>query len=191
MDIEELKDFLAKYIKRDSHRYLHSLAVAKQAKLYAHAHGVDEEKAEKVGLMHDIAKEMTEEESLKYIKENNVKVAEDELKESDLLHGPIAADICKKELGFDEEMCDAIEHHSTAKANMSNLAKVLYCADKTDETRTYWDVEDYRKLALSDLDECTYAILVWWMDEYKKANREPLTNTKNAYEYYKKQLNKN
>ena len=189
--IEELKEELSKYIEKGTHRYEHSIAVAEQAKLYAEAHGLDTEKAQKIGLMHDIAKYMSDEDSLQYVKDNNIELDEDEMEIVDILHGPIAADICKKKYGFDDEMCEAIKNHTTAKAGMGKLAELLYCADKTDTTRKYNDVEDYRKLAFESLEECTYAIIVWYLNAYREEGKEPLEKTKKAYEYYKKLLNKN
>ena len=190
MTIEKLKEELIKYFPENSHRYEHSIGVMEQAVIYAEAHGIDVERCARVGLMHDLAKHMTDEEMQEYIKANNIYLDDDEKEVSDIWHGPIAADICKKQYGFDDEMCDAIRYHSTAKANMSDVAKVLFCADKTDKTRDYSDVEDYRNLALKDINECTYAITEWWMEEYKKENREPLKNTKEANIFYKELLGK-
>ena len=75
------------------------------------------------------------------------------------LHGKIAADICKKKYDFDDEMCDAIANHTTGKENMTLLQKIIFVADKIDETRTYSDVKYYRNLASEDLNKAILEII--------------------------------
>ena len=50
-------------------------------------------------------------------------------------------------------MCKAIACHTTGKENMTLLQKILFVADKTDETRKYEGVENLRNLALESLDK--------------------------------------
>lgn len=68
------------------------------------------------------------------------------------LHGTVAADICKKEYNFDDEMYSAIAIHTIGKENMTNLEKVVFIADKIDKTRKYEGIEELRKLAFEDID---------------------------------------
>ena len=56
-------------------------------------------------------------------------------------------------------MCDAIANHTTGKENMTLLQKIIFVADKIDETRTYSDVEYYRNLAREDLDKTILEII--------------------------------
>ena len=157
MSINELKNELKKYIKNDD-RFKHSIGVSKMARELARKYGINEEKAEKCGLMHDIAKEILPEDSLKYVKNNNIEINEIERLNPKLLHGSIGADICKNKYGFDEEMCNAIKWHTTGRANMSMMEKIVFVADKIDETRTYDDVDEYRKLAFENIDKAILEI---------------------------------
>ena len=68
--IQELKENLSEK------RYIHSLGTMERAEELAKIYGVDIEKARLAGLTHDIAKEMTKEESLQYIKEHNIEIDE-------------------------------------------------------------------------------------------------------------------
>ena len=106
-----------------------------------------------MGLAHDIAKEMKEEEIKKYVKGNKIEVDEIEKKNLGLLHGKIGADICKKKYGFTKEMQDAIRKHTTGDIKMSKLDKILYLADHTEKNRTFDDVQYIRKLSETNLDE--------------------------------------
>ncbi len=110
-------------------RYYHSVCVMQKCEELAEIYGVDKETARKVGLVHDIAKEMSEEEKLAYAKENQLAVNEVEQKHVGLLHAKIGADIAKKKFGFTEEMGKAICYHTTGGKNMSMLDKILFVSD--------------------------------------------------------------
>ena len=157
MNIEELKNELKNYIKGED-RFNHSVGVSKMAKKLAKIYGADEEKAEICGLFHDIAKEISAEDSIKYAEDNNIELTEVDKINPKILHGPIGADICKKKFGFDDDMCNSVKWHTTGRPNMSLLEKIVFVADKIDETREYEDVEEYRKIAFEDIDEAILEI---------------------------------
>ena len=150
-DIEKLKEDL-KIVLSDS-RYNHSISVMNMCEALASKYSANVKKAKLIGLMHDMAKDMTKEEKMQYVKNNNIECSLIEEKIVEILHGKIAADICKKRYQFDEEMCTAIKYHTTGKENMTLLEKILFIADKIDETRNYEGVEELRKLAFEDLDK--------------------------------------
>lgn len=142
-------------------RYTHSVGVMKRIEELANIYGVDVEKAKKVGIAHDIAKEMTKQESLKYADENNIELDEIEKEIPYLLHGKIGADMAKKLYNFDEQMQKAIIYHTTGNPEMDMLAKILYAADKTEENRSFaqYDVEYERNLANTNIDEALIFML--------------------------------
>ncbi len=49
-------------------------------------------------------------------------------------------------------MCIAIAYHTTGKENMSLLEKIVFIADKIDETRNYEGIDELRELAYKDLN---------------------------------------
>lgn len=53
----------------------------------------------------------------------------------------------------------AIRYHTVANENMSMLDKIVFVADKIDETREYEGVEELRKLAMQDIDTCVLSLL--------------------------------
>ena len=140
-------------------RYNHSVGVMKKAEELAKIYNVNVNKAKLVGLAHDIGKELSSEEKLKYVKENNIKIDEIEKINVGLLHSKIGADICKKRYGFDEEMQNAIKYHTTGNKDMNLLAKIIFVADKIEETRKYKDgnkmkiLEEARNLAKENIDK--------------------------------------
>ena len=145
----DVKSVLSEY------RFTHSLGVAKKAIELAKIYGVQEEIAKKVGIAHDIAKEMTDEEMIEYAKVNNIRIDEIETVKPSLLHGKIGADIAAKKFGFTQDMINAIKWHTTGRENMSMLEKIIYVADKTEENRkgTRFNLEKSRELSTQNIDE--------------------------------------
>ena len=83
---EELKQILSEK------RYIHSIGVMEMAMELAQIYNIDIETAQIAGLLHDNAKEMTDDEMLQYVKENNIQISETEKNSVKLLHGKIGAD---------------------------------------------------------------------------------------------------
>jgi predicted HD superfamily hydrolase involved in NAD metabolism len=96
--IEEMKKELQK--KLSEKRYMHSIGVMKMAQVLAKQHGEEEQTAKIVGLVHDIAKEIPQEEGRKYIKENKIELDEIEEKNPALWHAKIGADIVQKKISL-------------------------------------------------------------------------------------------
>lgn len=152
---EELKQILSEK------RYIHSIGVMEMAMELAQIYNIDIETAQIAGLLHDNAKEMTDDEMLQYVKENNIQISETEKNSVKLLHGKIGADIAKKKYGASEEIAKAIEYHTTTNPNMDTLAKIIYVSDKIELNRKTekYDIEAERKLAKEDLDKAMLLII--------------------------------
>lgn len=151
MNIEE-KENLLKQIMQDlkialsEKRYLHSISTMKKAKELAKKYNQDEQKVMLTALAHDIAKEMSKEEYIEYSRQNNIHLDETDNIENIALHGRIGANIVGKKYGFTEEMQDAICYHTTGKANMTLLDKIIYLADKIEDTRNYEGINELRQV---------------------------------------------
>ncbi len=78
-----------------------------------------------------------------------------------LLHGKVGAFMAKNKYGItDEEILSAITWHTTGKDNMTDLEKIVFCADYIEPGRTKQPhLEELRSIALSDLDMLTFRIL--------------------------------
>lgn len=155
-------------------RYNHSLGVMKKAGELAKQYGENSYTAALVGLAHDIGKEIPNEEKLKYVKENNIKIDEIEKNSIGLLHAKIGADITKKKYNFTEDMQKAIKYHTVADPDMNLLAKIIFVADKIEENRNYEKVEELRKMAEINIDNCILEILNYTIKE--NINKERLVH---------------
>ena len=142
-------------------RYIHSLGVMEMSVQLAKIYHVDEEKAKIAGLLHDNAKEMTAEELLKYVDDNDIQISEVERINTKILHGKVGADIAKKKYGISKEIQEAIEYHTTTNPNMTTLDKIVFVADKIELNRksATYDIETERELAKKDLDEAVIFII--------------------------------
>lgn len=139
--------------KLSEHRYRHSIGVMKMAEKLTEFYNLDTKKARLIGLVHDIAKEMSMEEIKEYTKKYNIELSELEIQNKELIHSKIGADISKRQYGFDDEMAKAILYHTTGNPNMDMMAKVIFMADKVEENRVYSDIEERRKLCFENIDK--------------------------------------
>ena len=133
-------------------RYEHTLRVADTAEDLALAHDLDADRAQLAALLHDAAREIGAKDFLNLAQEWHLPVGDAERQSPKLLHGPVAAELAKRELGVDdEEVLEAVRTHTTGRAGMGPLALVLYVADKIEPARDYPSVGRLRTLAREDL----------------------------------------
>lgn len=157
MKLEQIQEQVQKMLSEK--RYYHSICVMERCAELAEKFGVDVETAKKVGIAHDVAKEMLEEEKIKYAKENNIEIDEVEKENTGLLHAKIGADIAKKQFGFSDEMAEAIKAHTTGSINMDVLSKILFISDRTSKERNFSDIELLNHLLNKSIDEAVLYIL--------------------------------
>lgn len=134
-------------------RYEHSLNVAKSAVELAKLYGADEDKAYICGILHDVMKNATPQEQLDIINKAGIRLTDLEMKNQKLWHAIAGCAYMEHELGIsDKEMVDAVKYHTTAKANMTMLEKIIYIADYISADRDYDGVDDMRKKAYENID---------------------------------------
>ena len=134
-------------------RFKHCEGVVKRAIEYAEIYNVDTEVTKLVAIAHDIAKELSEEETNRYLEQYNIELDDIERCNKNLLHAKIGAYICKDKYGFTEDMVNAVRFHTTGRPNMTMFEKIVFIADKIDETRQYEGIEELRNLAFKNIDK--------------------------------------
>jgi predicted HD superfamily hydrolase involved in NAD metabolism len=134
-------------------RYGHTLRVADTAEDLARTHGLDPYRARLAALLHDAAREIGDPgEFVKLAEAWNLPVGEPERESPKLLHGPVAAELARRELGVDDrDVLEAIRVHTVGQPGMGPVALVLYVADKIEPAREYPSVERLRNLSREDL----------------------------------------
>lgn len=133
----------------------HITAVAEEARRLARLHGVDEERATLAAWTHDIARVTRPDDLLRQARELGLSPNEAEEAAPILLHGPVAARLLASRYGVeDEEILAVARWHSTGRAGMSALEKVVFVADKVEPQKLadQPELEEVRLLAETDLD---------------------------------------
>ncbi len=134
-------------------RFRHTLQVALSAKELAKRYGADEEKAYLAGLLHDVMKDALKEEQLNVIEKADIILSSSEKANPKLWHAVAGAAYLREELKItDEDIFNAVFYHTTGRAGMSLLEKVIYIADYISADRTYSGVEEMRRLAAESLE---------------------------------------
>ena len=170
-------------------RFTHTIGVAKTAKEMAEIFSVNPNKAYLAGMLHDCAKNLSDKELLKICYENNILVTDSERKSPYLLHGKAGAYIAETKYGIsDKEVLSAIIWHTTGKADMSELEKIIFSADYIEPGRDKQpNLEYLRKISKTDLDLLVYSILKDTLEYLESSKNKSIDeNTMRAYEFYKK-----
>lgn len=142
-------------------RYIHSLNVADSALMLAEKYGGDTDKAYFAGLVHDIMKNASEEEQLQIMGKGGIILSRTEKNNPKLWHAMAGECYLRTEMGItDTEILSAVRYHTTGKAGMSLLDKIVYIADYISVERDYPDADVMRKLSSEEgLDEAAlYAL---------------------------------
>ena len=173
--------------KLDPMRYEHSLSVSFTCMNLAMRYGYDIDKAELAGLMHDCGKRFADEIILKKCISHKIPVTDAEMKALPVLHAKYGAWLAENKYGIeDPEIISAIACHTTGKADMSDLDKIVYIADYIEPKRDKApNLTFVRKLAFQDLDECMYEILKDSLAYLEENPKDVDTTTKEAFLYYK------
>lgn len=144
-------------------RFKHTIQVALLAGELAKTYQQDEKDIDRVikaALIHDYAREKSNEELLRLAEKSGWRVDSVERKQPMLLHGPVAAFLARQEWDIsDPIILEAIAYHTTGRPEMTATAKLLYIADMAEPGRSYPGVEELRKLAFKDLEKSLLACL--------------------------------
>ena len=150
--VDIIKNRLSEY------RFHHSMCVAKRAKNLAKKYGADENKAYLAGILHDITKEMPNDEQIKLIEDSGHKLTYVELGNPHVFHQISGAAYVKNVLKIDaEDIISGIRYHTTGHENMTLFEMIIYLADFTSEDRNYPDVDIMRKKT----DENLYSAMIY------------------------------
>ena len=163
-------------------RFFHSLAVAKEALRLAEKYGADTKKAFLSGLLHDVCKDDKPNLQLQLFEEFGIILDTVEKNARKLWHARAGAVYLKEKLGIDDnEVISAVRYHTTAKANMTLLEKILYLADFTSEDRDYPGVEDMRCAVDISLEHAMREALIFTVVDLGEKGMPIHNDTLDAY----------
>lgn len=171
-------------------RYTHVLGVMAAATGLAQKFDVPQDKAQIAAILHDVAK-FSDREWMKSIiisKNMNPLLLE---YHSELWHAPVGAYVANYEFGVeDEDILNAIRYHTTGRAGMSDLEKIIYIADLTERNRKFSGVEELRQLKEQGLDVMMEACVKHSIEFLQSKNQPVYPDSLKCYEYFVQQKGK-
>lgn len=175
-DIRKMKKIMKERLSEK--RFNHCVNVSKMAKKLAKIYNVEEEKAEVAGLLHDIAKELTNAELLGYAQKYNLDYEDIPQESINILHAEVGAELAKEFFRVDKDIKMAIAYHTVGNRNMSLLEKIVFIADKISEERDYNEVEQIREYAINNqIDKAIHMFLERWLANMKEKGKIPNKNS--------------
>ena len=163
-------------------RYHHSLCVADEAKKLALKYGGDIEKCYLAGLLHDVTKNAHTDEHLKIFETFGIILSDIEKNAHKLWHAMSGRAYLEYVMGIDDqEVLDAVRYHTTAKADMSLTAKILYLADFTSADRDYDDVDVIRNYVDQSLEKAMIYALKYSIADLVNQGKAIHPDTLSAY----------
>lgn len=150
MGYELYLNFVKKYLSQK--RVLHSIGVAETASKLAVINNCDQEKAYLAGLLHDVARELTHQEAIAFLKRNNYSFIEEDYLVPEVLHGHISALMLEQELKIKgKDILQAVKRHTTGAREMTVLDAIVFVSDMIEPSRNYPGVQELRVIAQKDL----------------------------------------
>ncbi len=140
--------------------------------------GLDEKKVMIAATLHDCAKYFD------HTKIDGFTIDKDV--PSPVIHQFLGAFVAENILGItDQEVLDAIRYHTSGKANMSLLGKLIFVADMVEEDRNYEGVDYLRGLyEKDDFEFCFRECLREEMLHLQNKGQKIYAETISAYDYY-------
>ncbi len=125
----------------------HSIFVAEYAASLAEGIGVDHDAAVTAGMLHDLCRTESNEDLLRRARGYGLTLSEVALEVPLLLHGPVAAEECRRTLDIpSDSVYEAIYWHTTGRPDLDRLGQLLFLADFSEPTRRFPEAAQARAL---------------------------------------------
>jgi len=166
--------------------YKHTLSVARTMLGAADAAGITTEQAVTAGLLHDLCKAMKPEALAEKAMGYGITQF---LDVPNLLHGPVAAEECHRELGVrDEDVIDAIRWHTTGRAEFSRVGQALFYADFSEPRRPHPQAAEARRILQERGFDAALRYVVEQKFHYVKKKFTPDPNSQAFEEWVKRRF---
>ena len=169
-------------------RIPHVLGTEETAAKLALRWGADETAARRAALLHDCTKKLNREQHLALCRQYRIELDAEENRAEKLLHAVTGAAVAENVFGEPEDVVSAIRWHTTGKADMSLLEKILYLADYIEPTRDFCDLTQLRRLAFEDLDQAMLLGLSMAVVDLEEKGMPVHSNSVCARDYLKGKL---
>ncbi|MBQ2785270.1 MAG: nicotinate (nicotinamide) nucleotide adenylyltransferase [Oscillospiraceae bacterium] len=170
LSMEKLETVVTTLLKPN--RISHVLGCRDTAVELAGRWGADETDAARAALLHDVTKALPPRLQLTLCEEYGIMLDAFSRKNPKTLHALTGSLVADRIFGENDAVVNAIRHHTTGKADMNLLEKIIYVADYMEPNRNFPGVERLRSLAFSNIDEALKLGLEMTLALLKKQGRE-------------------
>ena len=150
LPMEQLEQIVISLL--NPNRVKHVLGCRDTAVELAKHWGADVTDAARAGILHDITKAIDGPLQLTLCDAYGKILSDFSKRYPKTLHALTGSLVAERIFGENKAVVDAIESHTTGKANMNVLEKIIYLADYIEPNRTIPGVEELRRLSYTDLD---------------------------------------
>ena len=165
-------------------RIPHVAGCEEEAVRMAERWGGESSLAAAAGILHDCTKKLAYEEQLQLIRKYDILCGDDLLNSPKLLHAVTGAAVAKHEFAMPEAVVSAIRWHTTGKAGMTLLEKIIYLADYIEPTRCFDGLDELRSLAYEDIDAAMALGLKMSVADVTARGNVPHSDSLAAYDYF-------
>ncbi len=171
------------YAMLDEKRIPHVRGCEEEAVSLADRWGADRDEAREAAILHDITKREQLDSHLLLCKKYDIIIDTVEKSDNKLLHSKTGAAAARDLFGVSGKVYGAILWHTTGRAGMTLLEKIIYIADYIEPTRDFEGLEELRRLAYSDIDEAMIAGLRMSLKDMHRRGITPHERSVTALRY--------
>ncbi len=169
-----------------ANRIVHSIQVAETAEKLAKIWQVNREEAFLSGLWHDIAKDLTPKDFFDLGLELSQELLTIFQEYPKIFHAFSAPLLLEKKLKItNTNILSAIKWHTTGKAELTDLEKIIYISDYIEPGRPFKEKEDIWVLAKQDLNRAVLATATASLKYLKQKKVKIYPSLIECWEYYK------
>ncbi len=170
LPVEELERAVVGLLKPN--RVNHVLGCRQAAVELARLYGANETDAARAALLHDVTKALDGPLQLTLCQEYDTILDDFSAKNPKTLHALTGSLVAERIFGENQAVVDAIRCHTTGKADMNLLEKIIYVADYMEPNRDFPGVEELRRLAYTDITQALELGLRMTLAMLKEQGRE-------------------
>ena len=184
LPMEELEKVVISLL--NPNRVAHVLGCRDTAVQLARHWGANETDAARAGILHDITKAIDGPLQLTLCEAYGKILSDFSRKYPKTLHALTGSLVAERVFGENEEVVSAICHHTTGKADMTLLQKIIYVADYMEPCRDFPGVEKLRDLAYTDMDAALKLGLEMTLEHLNRQGAEVSPESREALAWLKK-----
>ena len=185
LPMERLEEVVVSLL--NPNRVAHVLGCRDTAVELAKVWGASETDAARAGILHDITKAIDGPLQLTLCGTYGKILSDFSRRYPKTLHALTGSMVAERIFGENEAVVSAIEHHTTGKADMNLLEKIIYVADYMEPNRNFPGVEKLRDLAYTDITAALKLGLEMTLEHLKHQGNEVSPASQEALAWLKAQ----